>query len=111
MKTSIFILPASLTTTSTKRVVVRNSIASRAIASRRGIYEQDGVTYRGKAVGKLRSSAWRRAWEVAALPLEPGILKGVHNLRHYSGSAIIPSWARVGGKNLLNFSTLIEEPE
>ena len=83
--TSVFILPASLTKTDAERVLVLNSIASRVIASRRGIHEEYVFTYRGKPVGKLRSSAWRRAWEVSGLPLEPGILKGVHNLRHTFG--------------------------
>jgi integrase len=83
--TSVFILPASLTKTGAERVVVLNSIASRVIASRRGIHEEYVFTYRGKPVGKLRSSAWRRAWEVAGLSLQPGILKGVHNLRHTFG--------------------------
>ena len=31
----------------------------------------------------------------------------LHELRHYSASPIIPSWASVGGENALNFSTLI----
>ena len=85
LETSVFILPASITKTSTERVVVLSSIASRVIASRRGIHKDYVFTYRKKPVGKLRSSAWRRAWEVAGLPLEAGILKGVHNLRHTFG--------------------------
>jgi integrase len=85
METSVFILPESETKTRTERVVVLNSIASRVIASRRGIHEEYVFTYRGKPVGKLRSSAWRRAWEKAGLPMDEGILKGVHNLRHTFG--------------------------
>ncbi len=85
LETSVFILPASLTKTGTERVVVLNSIASRVIASRRGMHKEYVFTYRKKPVGKLRSSAWRRAWEKAGLPLEHGILKGVHNLRHTFG--------------------------
>ena len=65
--------------------MVLNSVASRVIASRRGIHKEYVFTYRKKPVGKLRSSAWRRAWEKAGLPLEAGILKGVHNLRHTFG--------------------------
>ncbi|MFZ0468581.1 MAG: hypothetical protein WAL92_06640 [Thiogranum sp.] len=61
-ETSVFILPASLTKTSTERVVVLNSIAARVIASRRGIHKEHVFTYRGKPVGKLRSNAWRRSW-------------------------------------------------
>jgi integrase len=85
LETSVFILPASITKTSTEWVVVLSSIASRVIASRRGIHKDYVFTYRKKPVGKLRSSAWRRAWDVAGLPLEAGILKGVHNLRHTFG--------------------------
>jgi integrase len=85
LETSVFILPESITKTGTERVVVLNSVASRVIASRRGIDKVYVFTYRGKPVGKLRSSAWRRAWGVAGLPTEAGILKGVHNLRHTFG--------------------------
>jgi integrase len=85
LKTSVFILPESITKTSTERVVVLNSVASRVIASRRGIHPTHVFSYRGKPVGKLHSSAWRRAWKKAGLPVEDGILKGVHNLRHSFG--------------------------
>lgn len=85
METSVFILGASITKTSTERVVVLNAVARRVIESRRGIHAERVFTYRGRPVGKLRSSAWRRAWRVVGLPDEPGILKGVHNLRHTFG--------------------------
>jgi integrase len=85
METSVFILGASITKTSMERVVVLNSIARRVIESRRGTHKERVFTYRGKPVRKLRSSAWRRAWRVVSLPTEPGILKGVHNLRHTFG--------------------------
>jgi integrase len=42
-------------------------------------------TYRGNPVGKLHNSAWKRAWRAAGLPVESGILRGVHNLRHTFG--------------------------
>ncbi|MCU7812434.1 MAG: tyrosine-type recombinase/integrase, partial [Candidatus Thiodiazotropha sp. (ex Notomyrtea botanica)] len=42
-------------------------------------------TYRGKPVARLNNSAWMRAWRIAGLPVEKGILKGVHNLRHNFG--------------------------
>ncbi|HEC13218.1 MAG TPA: hypothetical protein ENI80_08230 [Acidiferrobacteraceae bacterium] len=38
-----------------------------------------------KPLGNIRTGAWVRAWEKAGLPTEPGILKGVHNLRHTFG--------------------------
>jgi len=85
METSVFILGAAITKTSTERVVVLNAVARRVIESRRGIHAERVFTYRGRPVGKLRSSAWRRAWKAVGLPDEPGILKGVHNLRHTFG--------------------------
>ena len=85
METSVFILGASITKTSTERVVVLNAVARRVIESRRGTHPERVFTYRGQPVGKLRSSAWRRAWKEVGLPDEPGILKGVHNLRHTFG--------------------------
>ena len=85
METSVFILGASITKTSTERVVVLNAVARRVIESRRGTHPERVFTYRGQPVGKLRSSAWRRAWKAVGLPDEPGILKGVHNLRHTFG--------------------------
>jgi integrase len=85
LEISIFILPESITKTSTERVVVLNAVARRVIESRRGIHKEFVFTYRGNPVGKLRSSAWKRAWKEAGLPAEKGILKGVHNLRHTFG--------------------------
>lgn len=85
LKTSVFILPETITKASTERVVVLNTIASRVINGRRGIHPNNVFTYKGKQVGKLRSSAWRRAWKASGLPTETGILKGVHNLRHTFG--------------------------
>ena len=85
LKTSVFILPEAITKTSTERVVVLNEVARRVIASRRGIHKEFVFTYRGNPVGKLNNSAWKRAWKIAGLPIEKGILKGVHNLRHSFG--------------------------
>lgn len=88
MQTSVFILPASVTKTSTERVVVLNTIASRVIESRRGKHKERVFTYRGNPLLKLHSSAWKRAWRKARLPVEKGILKGVHNLRHTFGKRL-----------------------
>ena len=86
--TSVFVLPASATKTSTERVVVLNTIARRVIESRRSIHEEYVFTYRGNRVGKLNNSAWKRAWRLVGLPTEKGILKGVHNLRHTFGKRL-----------------------
>ncbi|MDH3428962.1 MAG: tyrosine-type recombinase/integrase [Gammaproteobacteria bacterium] len=82
METSVFILGSSITKTSTERVVVLNAVARRVIESRRGKQAERVFTYKGKSIAKLHSSAWKRAWKAVNLPTEPGILKGVHNLRH-----------------------------
>ncbi len=88
LETSVFILPASMTKTSTERVVVLNTIARRVIEGRRGIDKEFVVTYRDKPIGKLNNTAWKRAWRLAGLPTEKGILKGVHNLRHTFGKRL-----------------------
>jgi integrase len=85
LETSVFILPEAITKTSTERVVVLNTVAKRVIESRRETHKEFVFTYRGNPVGKLRTSAWKRAWKKAGLPTEQGILKGVHNLRHSFG--------------------------
>ena len=84
-ETSVFILPASVTKTSVERVVVLNTIARRVIEARRDIHKEYVFTYRGSRLGKLNNSAWKRGWRLAGLPIEKGILKGVHNLRHTFG--------------------------
>ena len=86
--TSVFVLPASATKTSTERVVVLNTIARRVIEARRGIHKEYVFTYRGNPIGKLNNSAWKRAWRLVGLPTEKGILKGVHNLRHTFGKRL-----------------------
>ncbi len=84
-ETSVFILPASATKTSVERVVVLNTIARRVTEARRGIHKEYVFTYRGSRLGKLNNSAWKRGWRLAGLPIEKGIMKGVHNLRHTFG--------------------------
>jgi integrase len=88
MQTSVFILPASVTKTSTERVVVLNTIASRVVEARRGIHKEYVFTYRGNPVAKLNNTSWKRAWRLVGLPTEKGILKGVHNLRHTFGKRL-----------------------
>ncbi|MGD8591741.1 MAG: tyrosine-type recombinase/integrase [Gammaproteobacteria bacterium] len=85
LSTSVFILPEAITKTSTERVVVLNAVARSVIESRRGIHREFVFTYKGNPVARLNNSAWKRAWKKAGLPVEEGILKGVHNLRHSFG--------------------------
>ena len=85
LKRSVFVLPETITKTSTERVVVLNAIAKRVIDARRGIDREYVFTYRGKPVARLHNSGWKTAWRKAGLPVEPGVLRGVHNLRHSFG--------------------------
>ena len=85
LKTSVFILPEIITKTSTERVVVLNAIAQRVIAARRGIDREYVFAHRGKALYRLHNSGWKTAWRKAELPVEKGVLRGVHNLRHTFG--------------------------
>jgi integrase len=62
LETSVFILLESITKTSTERVVVLNAVARRVIESRRGKHKEFVFTYRGKPMGKLNNSDWKRAW-------------------------------------------------
>ena len=84
-ETSVFVLPASATKTSTERVVVMNTVARRVVNARRGIHKDYVFTYRGRPVGKLNNTAWKRAWRLVGLPTEKSILKVVRNLRHTFG--------------------------
>lgn len=85
LKTSVFVLPEPITKTSAERVVVLNSVARRVIDSRRNQHETFVFSYRGSRLSKLNSSAWKRAWRNAGLPVESNVRKGVHNLRHTFG--------------------------
>jgi len=92
LDTSVFILPEGATKTSTARVVVLNSIAKRIVDAQR----RNGTDYvfpvRGGRRGRLHTSAWKRAWTKAGLPVDETVLKGVHNLRHTFGRRL-----RAGG--------------
>lgn len=85
LDTSVLVLPAPITKASAERVVVLNSVARRIIDSRRRKHEKYVFTYRGRRLSKLNSSAWKRAWKSAGLPVERDIRKGVHNLRRTFG--------------------------
>jgi len=85
LKTSVFILPDTITKSSRERVVVLNAVAKKVIEARRGINADFVFTYRGNPVARLNNNGWKRAWKATGLPTEKGILHGVHNLRHTFG--------------------------
>ncbi len=43
------------------------------------------LTYRGRRIGKMNNTAWKRAWQEAKLPVDDQWLRGVHNLKHAFG--------------------------
>lgn len=85
LNTSVFVLPETITKTSTERVIVLNAIVKCVVEARRGIHDEFVFTYRGKPVARLHNNGWKSAWRKAGLPVEPGIRRGVHNLRHSFG--------------------------
>ncbi|MBK6512200.1 MAG: tyrosine-type recombinase/integrase [Haliea sp.] len=85
LKTSVFVLPETISKTSTERVVVLNAIAYRVVALRRGMDREYVFGHRGKPLYRLHNSGWKTAWRKAGLPMEKGVLRGVHNLRHMFG--------------------------
>lgn len=66
-------------------MIVLNSIAKRVVEGQRGVNSDYVFTYRGNPVNSLHNTGWKTAWAKAGLPVEPGILRGVHNLRHSFG--------------------------
>jgi integrase len=85
LETSVFILPETITKTSTERVVVLNAISKRVIDSRRGVDHVYVFAHRGKPLYRLHNSGWKTAWRKAGLPVEKSFQRGVHNLRHTFG--------------------------
>ncbi len=85
LESSVFVLPESETKTATERVIVLNRFAKQVIDCRRGKHDEFVFTYRGIGIKRLHNTSWKRAWRQAELPVEPGILRGVHNLRHTFG--------------------------
>jgi hypothetical protein len=87
LDTTVFVLPDSETKTRTERVIVLNSIAKRIVDARRASADASGYvfSYRGKRLGTLRTSAWRRAWTRAGLP---------EDLAGHEGGAQPPSYLR-----------------
>ncbi len=81
LETSAFVLPETMTKTTTERVIVLNSIAKRVAEARRRKNAEYVFTYHGHPVTSLHNSGWKTGWKKAGLPME----SGVHNLRHSFG--------------------------
>lgn len=92
--TSVFTLPQALTKSRVERLVVCNNTALAMLKAVRGENEVYVFTWKGNPIGRMNSSAWRRAWQAAGLPTT-AVTHGPHNLRHTCGR-----WLRAAGVNL-----------
>jgi integrase len=99
--TAVFILPEGATKTSATRVVVLNSIAKRINDAQR----RNGADYvfpvRGRRRRRLHTSAWKRAWIKAELPVDETVPKGVHNLPHTFGRRLHAAGVPIETRKLL----------
>jgi integrase len=80
LKTSVFILPGSITKNGQERVVALNSVAMAMVNRQRGKNEEFVFTYRGSSITKLNNTGWKNARKKVGLE---GVR--VHDLRHTTG--------------------------
>lgn len=85
LSTSVFIIPGDRVKNAEDRLVVLNAVASRVVEEMRGQHEEFVFPYRGRPVLSMENTAWRRAWRAAGLPVDPDVIRGVHNLKHTFG--------------------------
>ena len=78
--TSVFIVPAERVKNREDRLVVLNRTARSVIEGARGRHPEFVFTYRGRPVGSMNNTAWKRARKEAGLP---GVR--VHDLKHTFG--------------------------
>ena len=62
-----------------------NRVARSVIEELRGQHPRHVFTYRGRAVVRMHTSAWKRAWRTAGLPVDSTHRRGPHNLKHTFG--------------------------
>jgi hypothetical protein len=95
---------------------LNTQVATSVIEEQRESDPEIVFTYRGHRIMRMHNAAWKRSRQLAAEQypkvFDRDCPEGfhafrVHDLKHYSGSPIIPSWARGGGQKLLDFNTLI----
>jgi integrase len=79
---SVFLVPGEFTKNETTCLIVLNSVAQKVVDSRRGKHSTHVFGYRGKPIGRIHNSAWKKAWVRSGLPVGSNILSGPHNLRH-----------------------------
>ncbi len=80
LKTSVFILPGTVTKNGKERVVVLNSVAMAMVNRQRGKHPEFVFTYKGDPMAKLNNSAWKRKRKDVGLESVR-----IHDLRHTTG--------------------------
>ena len=78
--TSVFIVPGLRVKNGADRLVALNRIARSVVDARRGVDRAFVFTYEGKPLGKMMTSAWKRARVRVGLPQAR-----VHDLKHTFG--------------------------
>ena len=80
LKTSVFLVPGDRVKNGEDRLIVMNAVARAVVNRQRDTHPDYVFTYRGKAVARMNTKAWRRARELANLPEVR-----VHDLKHTLG--------------------------
>ncbi|MGB5640653.1 MAG: tyrosine-type recombinase/integrase, partial [Sedimenticolaceae bacterium] len=66
LETSVFLIPGAMVKNTDDRLVVLNRVAKSVIDSQRGKHASRVFTFRGRPIGKIYNSGWKRAREKAA---------------------------------------------
>ena len=77
---SVFVIPGESTKNGEERVVVLNRVARRVVEAQRGGHPERVFTYKGRPVGRMLNTAWKKARQRVGLPRVR-----VHDLRHTFG--------------------------
>ncbi len=80
MNTSVFLIPAELVKNRQERLVVLNRFARTVVQEMHDRHPTHVFTYKGRPVGKMYNSAWKKARQRAGLPQVR-----VHDLKHTFG--------------------------
>ncbi|HBY62998.1 MAG TPA: integrase [Solibacterales bacterium] len=78
--TSVFIVPGQFVKNGDERLVVLNRVAKAVVEAERGRHATHVFSFRGKPIGHMLNSAWRRARQAAGLRQVR-----VHDLKHTFG--------------------------
>jgi integrase len=67
------------------QIVVLNQVTRSVIDAQRGLHSVYVFPYEGRRIGNIHTSAWKKAWRKAGLPVDGSYNKGPHNLKHTFG--------------------------